>query len=90
VTPPPALLVMTERDDSWRHLAACRGMRTALFFPEPGRRDPAAVAEAKSVCAGCAVRERCLAAAMAEEQGIWGGLTASERREARGRQGEAA
>jgi len=90
VTPPPALLVMTERDDSWRHLAACRGMPTALFFPEPGRADPAAVTEAKSVCARCPVRERCLAAAMADEHGIWGGLTAAERRDARDRHGEAA
>jgi len=65
-------------------------MPTALFFPKPGRRDPAAVAEAKSVCAGCSVSRRCLSVGMAEEHGIWGGLTAAERREARDRQGEAA
>jgi len=90
VTPPPALRVMTERDDSWRHLAACRGMPTALFFPEPGHADPDVVTEAKSVCARCPVRRRCLTVGLHEEHGIWGGLTAAERREARNRQEKAA
>ena len=82
---------MAVRDDSWCHLAACRGMATSLFFPEPARPDPAVVAEAKQVCAHCPVRERCLAVGLREEHGIWGGLTVGERRAARRAQpGEAA
>jgi WhiB family redox-sensing transcriptional regulator len=79
---------MALRDDSWYRLAACRGMATSLFFPEhvspePGRPDPAAVAEAKAVCARCPVRQPCLSVGVREEHGIWGGLTVGERRAAR-------
>lgn len=82
---------MAVRDDSWCRLAACRGMATSLFFPEPARPDPAVVTEAKAVCARCPVRERCLAVGIREEHGIWGGLTVGERRAARRAQpGEAA
>jgi hypothetical protein len=75
---------MADRDDSWYRRAACRGLPTALFFPDPARPDPVAVAQAKAVCTGCGVRWRCLAAA--EQEGIWGGLSAAERRETRVRQ----
>lgn len=82
---------MAVHDHSWYRLAACRGMTTGVFFPEPGRLEPAAVAEAKAVCAGCPVRERCLAAGRREVHGIWGGLTVGERQAVRrSRQGEAA
>lgn len=39
------------------------------------------ITEAKHVCAGCPVRARCLAHALAhrEHHGIWGGLTPPER-----------
>jgi WhiB family redox-sensing transcriptional regulator len=82
---------MTDRDASWRRLAACRGAPAALFFPDPLCPDVAAVSEAKTVCARCAVREECLVAGLAEEHGIWGGLTVGERRVLRRSQrGEAA
>ena len=82
---------MAVRDDSWYRLAACRGMATGLFFPESAGPAPAVVAEAKAVCARCPVRERCLAVGLREEHGIWGGLTAGERRAARrAERGEAA
>jgi WhiB family redox-sensing transcriptional regulator len=86
---------MAVRDDSWYHSAACRGMATSLFFPEvvspePGRPDPAAVAEAKAVCARCPVREACLSVGLREEHGVWGGFTAGERRAARRAQREEA
>jgi len=81
---------MAVRDDSWYRLAACRGLPTGLFFPEPCRPDPAAVCEAKAVCAGCPVRERCLTVGLHEEHGIWGGLTVGERRAARRAQQEKA
>lgn len=74
----------------WADQAACKGMR--IFFPTqagPGYnpRMVREVAAAKAVCAGCSVREDCLAHATAtnETRGIWGGLTASERGRLAGR-----
>jgi WhiB family redox-sensing transcriptional regulator len=63
---------------AWKAEGACRWVDPELFFPisdvdaEP----------AKRVCAACAVRDRCLEHALAtrEADGIWGGLTPSERR----------
>lgn len=62
----------------WAQRAACRGADTATWFPEP--REPADAA--KAVCAGCSVRDECLAYALASRQrfGVWGGLSAQERR----------
>jgi hypothetical protein len=53
-----------------------------LWFPEPG--DHAAEAAAKAGCMTCPYRAACLAIALAarETHGVWGGLTAAERREA--------
>jgi WhiB family redox-sensing transcriptional regulator len=73
---------MAERNDSWYHLAACRGMATAWFFPDRAYPDPEAVAEVKAVCERCPVRARCLATGRQEMHGIWGGLTVRERRAA--------
>jgi len=71
---------------SWKMAGACYGS----FLPEfwPGnysgeyRRQ---IALAKSVCAGCVVRAECLTYALETEQpfGVWGGLTAIERRRLR-------
>lgn len=74
--------------ESWRQEAACQGMDAAIFFPE-SEED---AGPAKAVCAGCPVRMRCLDFALATRQddGIWGGLTETERRRARRRRQEAA
>jgi WhiB family redox-sensing transcriptional regulator len=58
--------------------ASCLGLDSDMFFPGPWE-DPS---PAKAVCAVCPVRAECLAAALArrEPDGIWGGLTATERR----------
>ena len=58
---------------------ACHEIADAMFFPDPG--DHAAIAVAKRVCAGCAVRLECLALALQTEHldGVWGGMTARER-----------
>lgn len=66
---------------AWWSRAACAGMPTARFVGEGrGYRTDAAVA----VCAGCTVRDACLAYALAspdlDTYGIFGGLTARERR----------
>ncbi len=80
--PPPA-------DTSWMPRGACRGEDTGLFFPAPGQGRGAtaavAVARAKQICAGCPVAAECLAYAVTTDQrfGVWGGLTAHERRPGR-------
>lgn len=63
-------------EESWIGKAACRGMDPSLFFP--GRGD--SVQEAKNVCKGCPVREKCLDYAISNrEVGIWGGTSGRER-----------
>ncbi|CAK7288577.1 WhiB family transcriptional regulator [Streptomyces misionensis] len=71
--------------DGWEGQAACRGLDPALFYPAKGHAEQAK--RGKAVCAGCPVREACLATVMADEQGlgpsaregIRGGLTGRER-----------
>lgn len=69
--------------ENWREAAACRDTDPELFFPlsESGK-SLDQVAEAKAICAGCPVRQPCLAFALRTGQahGIWGGLTEEERR----------
>ena len=72
-------------EQGWRERAACGGADPELFYPV-GTGAPARelVAEAKQVCAGCPVRQWCLADAMASEDpalrwGVVGGLTPAER-----------
>ena len=53
--------------------AACRrlGIPTSVFFSEA----PGAIAQAKSICAECPIREACLEGALERREpgGIWGG-----------------
>ena len=67
---------------SWRDFAACRGVDPAVFHPDDEEDKEFAAEEAKAICAGCPVREVCLehAIAVREKHGVWGGLTARERR----------
>ncbi|WP_354644973.1 WhiB family transcriptional regulator [Kitasatospora camelliae] len=70
--------------------AACKGVDPDLFFaevdPDDTDADPDAVDFAvrrvKAVCAGCPVKELCLTLALVrvEPHGVFGGLTAAERR----------
>lgn len=62
---------------SWRERAACRGCDPEMFFPERGANT---VAQTKAVCAGCEVRDECLAENLGERVGVWGGLSERERR----------
>jgi len=60
--------------------AACREIDDpAIFFP--AQDDRAAEEAAKQVCARCRVRLDCLALALRTKylDGVWGGMTASER-----------
>ena len=64
----------------WRSSTPCGSADPELFF-DLAASSPAAEAEAKALCGGCQVRERCLDAAMlsGEEFGIWGGMSPDER-----------
>jgi hypothetical protein len=61
-------------------------MPASLFFPERGSTERIWVAAAKAVCSACSVRQDCSAAGASESRGVWGGLTAFERRQRRHRQ----
>jgi len=75
-------------DDEWRGFALCAETDPDLWFPDMGGRSP----QAKAICAVCAVREPCLAWAVdnREPYGIWGGLSADERKKLRIRRNRAA
>ena len=70
-------------DDTWRVGAACAEVDPELFFPV-GVTGPAVdqIADAKEVCAGCAVQTACLEFAITtnQEYGVWGGTSEEERR----------
>jgi WhiB family redox-sensing transcriptional regulator len=71
---------------AWTSVAACRGSEGSLFYSADTaeRKEDRIEREqlAKRICAGCAVREECLRAAIErhESYGIWGGLNEFERR----------
>jgi WhiB family redox-sensing transcriptional regulator len=80
----------TELDVSWFAEAACLGQDPELFYPTAGRAglDAPGVQRALELCQRCPVREACLDYALAFEEhaqwdchGIYGGLTARERRQ---------
>jgi WhiB family redox-sensing transcriptional regulator len=69
---------------SWRSLARCRDLDSALFFSPDGERGPTRRRReraAKAVCATCPVQRQCAAYAVAnhEPYGVWGGMTETER-----------
>ena len=63
----------------WTLRANCAGTDPEAFFPEQGASNKLA----KRVCANCPVRAECLEYGAAEHFGIWGGLSAHERRPGR-------
>lgn len=65
-------------DLTWKAEGACRLVDPDLFYPV----SDADSTPAKSVCAQCRVQARCLdyAVEAREFEGVWGGLTGSERR----------
>ncbi len=81
-------LVNPRTDTGWRQDAACRGADTDVFFPVTDEEAGPALA----ICATCPVREECLEFALVtrQEDGVWGGLTETERRRLRRRRREEA
>ena len=76
-------LVLLPGRPAWWADAACRGRPDLNWFPDRG--EAPAAAAAKAVCAGCPSAAACLAFAIEEhiDIGVWGGMSASERRRAR-------
>lgn len=71
-------------DASWHARGRCHGLAPAeadrLFFPAPrAHRD---IAEAKSLCGACPVRQDCFTYALDNDLrwGLWGGMTEAERK----------
>jgi hypothetical protein len=83
----------THHSNRWQSQAACRDADPELFFPT-GETAPAIVQtqKAKTICDRCPVLETCLQWAMDNglEDGVWGGLSESERRNLRRRTAKAA
>jgi WhiB family transcriptional regulator, redox-sensing transcriptional regulator len=71
----------TIEKERWRILAECAGMDLDLFFPDIERNSVAA----KEVCSRCLCWEECLIYAIENHIhfGIWGGMTARERKRVR-------
>ena len=65
-------------DEQWQERALCAQTDPEAFFPEKG----GSTREAKRICLGCEVKDRCLDYALAHDErfGIWGGLSERERR----------
>ncbi|MFC7219955.1 WhiB family transcriptional regulator [Streptomyces polyrhachis] len=75
----------TDDDGPWHAEAACRRDEAGLFFApskEPTADRLSREAAAKRVCAGCPVMLDCREHALIQPEpyGVWGGLTAAERR----------
>ena len=75
------------RELHWKTEAACKDLATDLFFPA-SENDAGPALE---VCASCPVREACLEYALVtrQEEGVWGGMTESQRRRERRRRAAA-
>lgn len=69
----------------WQTDALCLQFDPDLFFPDKG--NPAQGQRARQVCAACPVRADCLTYGMADQHGIYGGLTPLERQRLRNPRG---
>ena len=69
---------LPEPVEDWRDHAPCAQTDPHLFFPEKG----GSARDAKRVCRGCEVRDKCLEYALNNDErfGVWGGLSERERR----------
>jgi WhiB family redox-sensing transcriptional regulator len=76
-------IALDAAQEGWRARAACRDADINIFFPTTDEE----AGPAKAICATCPVRVECLEFALAtrQEDGVWGGLTETERRRLRRR-----
>jgi WhiB family redox-sensing transcriptional regulator len=82
IGPIEQLLEWCARQEPWRKDALCREHRDLNWFPARGEQ----VDRQRAVCGRCAVASECLDFALSDEMttnrhGIWGGLSARERRQ---------
>ncbi|ORJ55576.1 hypothetical protein B5M45_24780 [Mycobacterium simiae] len=65
--------------ERWQDRALCATADPDVFFPD----DKSSASDAKSLCLRCGVRDECLEYALEHDErfGIWGGLSARERRQ---------
>lgn len=79
---------MAKANMDWEDLARCGEIGGDLFFPEKNQ----SMQAQKAVCAGCPVSAQCLEWALANDEqfGVWGGLSAAERRRITSRPAKAA
>jgi hypothetical protein len=68
----------------WHREAACRNRPAWMWFPARG--DMRTLTAAKRICGACLVRARCLEVHIGEREGVFGGLSAHERRALRGQE----
>lgn len=85
IDPRPALAGFEYRANDVRGQGDCYEKDPADWYPEEFQNrhtKKAAIERAKAVCGGCPERARCLAYSLRinDQWGIWGGLTADERR----------
>ena len=75
--------------EEWKKRAACRGTDTSIFFPDPITKNVNARmvwVQARQICDKCPVKQECLDYQIPFEMvsyrydGMWGGLTPTERR----------
>lgn len=61
-------------------VAKCQGIDPEVFYPD--LKDVSGIKAAKLICSQCFVQTECLTFALdiREENGVWGGMTAEERR----------
>ncbi len=83
VTPPP---MAADRPQDWRSRGACHdhaAVRENINLMMPDGESHATLALPKRICGGCPVQDDCLDWALAtnEPHGVWGGLSAHERRD---------
>jgi len=76
----------------WTDDALCKGKPTSIFFPQYSPHDNR-WQMARDICAGCTVKEECLAVVLRLEDtddrwGMFGGLTPEQRRDIRKEQRE--
>lgn len=83
-TDPPVALAATPPPGDWARNGRCRTAPTTVFFPERGED----VNNARRICGLCPVLAECRDYALAAPTtlvGVWGGLSARERRDLRAR-----
>ncbi len=82
-SPTPPASPFSHPSQPWYGQAACRGTDVEVFFVEAGNHRFPDWSQALRFCRNCPVREECLEAGINEEYGIWGGVTANQRKELR-------